>query len=318
MGLVVLEFEVLEGERVDVVDGRVDGHGRERPRGTGELQTGLLEMVRVEVQVPEGVNKVTGLISENLGNHEGEQRVARNVERDPKKQVRAPLVELAGKSGPWGSRVVHVELKEKVAGGKGHLANLGDVPCRNNVAAGMGLVPEGGDETRDLVDRVAVGAFPSPPLLAVHRAKLSILIGPIIPDANPVLLEIGNVGVAFEKPKKFVDDRAEMELFCGEAGKSVTEIEADLMAEHREGSRAGPVGAFLPVVEDVLENVKILPHDGDSSGERAAGSKGRIRPVAPRNPKRFPVAPKSRQSRHQTHRSAADPPLVYVYGCRVG
>ena len=44
--------------------------------------------------------------------------------------------------------------------------------------------------SRDLVDRPAVGRLPRPPLLAVDRAELAVLVGPLVPDGDAVLLQV--------------------------------------------------------------------------------------------------------------------------------
>ena len=66
MGVVVFEGEVLELEGVDVLHLRVEAHGGERARVAGELKLGLLDVVRVEVEVAEGVHELARLVVEDL------------------------------------------------------------------------------------------------------------------------------------------------------------------------------------------------------------------------------------------------------------
>ena len=63
----------------------------------------LLEVVRVEMQVAEGVDELAGLQAADLRDHQREQRVARDVERHAEKNIRAALVKLAAQFA-----VVHV------------------------------------------------------------------------------------------------------------------------------------------------------------------------------------------------------------------
>ena len=74
------------------------------------------------------------------------------------------------------------------------------------MTSGSRIVFEAVDEVGDLVDGGSIGFGPRPPLLPVDRAEVTIFVGPLVPDGNLVFLEIGNVGVAFEKPEEFVDD----------------------------------------------------------------------------------------------------------------
>ena len=170
-----------------------------------------------------------------------------------------------------------VELEEAVAGGQGHLVDLGGVPGADEVSAGVGVVGERVEEVGDLVDGLAVGVREAAPLLAVDRAELAgVGVGPFVPDADAVLLEVADVGVAAEEPEQFVDDRAEVEFFGGEAGEAGVgvEVEAHLVAEDGPGAGAGAVGLVDAVVEDVLEQLEVLAHGGDCiAGAGGAGGK---------------------------------------------
>ncbi len=271
VGVVVFEIEVFEGEGVDVADGGVDGEGGEGAGVAGELEAGLVEVIGVEVEVAEGVDEVARFVVEGLGDHHGEEGVGGDVEGDAEEEVGAALVELAGEAGALAVLfgLVDVELEEEVAGGEGHLVDLADVPGGDEVSAGVGIVFEGVHEAGDLVDGRAVLGLPGAPLLSVDGAELAVFVGPFVPDADAVFLEVGDVGVAFEEPEELVDDGAEVELFGGEAGEAVTKVEAGLAAEDREGAGAGAVGAFFAVLKDVPEEVEVLLHGGRV--ERGAG-----------------------------------------------
>jgi len=85
-------------------------------------------------------------------------------------------------------------------------------------------------------------------LRAVDRTEIAVLVRPLVPDADPMLPEIGDVGVALQKPQQFVGDRLPVQPLRRQHRKAGGQIEAHLMAEDRAGSRAGPVGAVGPVV----------------------------------------------------------------------
>jgi len=126
--VVVLQFEVFEGEVIDVGDGGVDYHRGQRSGCAAELEFGLFEVVRVEVEVSKGMDEVAGLVATHLGHHFGEEGVARDVEGNAQKQVRTALIELARETGFLGLGIVDVELKEEVAGGEGHFIDFPHVP----------------------------------------------------------------------------------------------------------------------------------------------------------------------------------------------
>ena len=48
----------------------------------------------------------------------------------------------------------------------------------------------------DLVDRSAVIVWPRAPLIAVDMAQVAVSIGPFVPDAYAMLLQVLHVGVA--------------------------------------------------------------------------------------------------------------------------
>jgi len=86
------------------------------------------------------------------------------------------------------------------------MAEVGHVPGRYHHAARVGLGPELLDNLRNLVDVAAAAVGPASPLVAVYGAQLTVGIRPFIPNFHAVLLEVGDVGVALEKPQQFVDD----------------------------------------------------------------------------------------------------------------
>ena len=225
-----------------------------------------VEVVRVDVGVAEGVDEVAGGQAGDVGDQVGEQGVAGDVERDAEEEVGRPLVELAREPA-----VGHVELEERVARRQRHLGDVGRVPGRDDQPAadrrvGSALtawIPS--IRLRDLVDRPAVRGVPRPPLLAVDRAELAVLVGPLVPDRDLVLPQVGDVGRAAEEPDQLVDDRAEGDLLGGDERKPLAQVEPDLAAENAERAGAGAVGLLDPVVEDSLHQVEVLPHGTDPS-----------------------------------------------------
>merc|ERR1711923_666421 len=100
---------MIVAECEEIVDARIEPHRRQRTRITLQLLVDLLEVVQVDVGIPEGVYEAADLEAADLGDHHGEQGVGSDVERNPEEQVRTPLVELAGEPS-----LRHVELEEGV------------------------------------------------------------------------------------------------------------------------------------------------------------------------------------------------------------
>ena len=130
MRIVVLELEIFKPESEDVIYLTVQFHGRQLPRLPRELQPGLLDMVRVEVNISKSVNEIARLKPGNLSHHQQEQRIAGYIEGNPQKDISASLVELAGELS-----FRHIKLVEKVAGGKSHGLQLPDIPGAHDESA---------------------------------------------------------------------------------------------------------------------------------------------------------------------------------------
>ncbi len=147
-----------------------------------------------------------------------------------------------------------------MAGGQRHFVDEGGVPGGYDEAAAVGIAFDLLDNVGDLVDMPAVGGGPGAPLVAVYGAEVAVFVGPFVPDGYVIFFQVADVGVAFEKPKQLVDDGAQVELFGGEQGEALGEVETHLVAEHGTGAGAGAVGFVGAVAEDVLHEVEIGLH----------------------------------------------------------
>src|SRR5436190_18395135 len=94
MWLVPDEFEIFEFETVDVFDGRIQFHSRQRPAISRELFARLIEVVVVKMQIAKSVNKIARREIDDLRHHHREKRVRRNVERHTQEKIAAALVQL--------------------------------------------------------------------------------------------------------------------------------------------------------------------------------------------------------------------------------
>ena len=55
--------------------------------------------------------------------------------------------------------------------------------------------------------------------MTIDRPQVAALVGPIIPNAHAVLLQVFDVGVAGQEPKQLVYDRFQMQFLGREQGK---------------------------------------------------------------------------------------------------
>ena len=95
MWIVAGEFEIFELEVVNVFDGRIQFHPRQRPEIAGKLLPRLVEMVFIKVQIAKGVNEIARREIDDLRRHHREQRIRSDVERHAEKQIGAALIQLA-------------------------------------------------------------------------------------------------------------------------------------------------------------------------------------------------------------------------------
>src|ERR1051325_4323005 len=255
MRIVALEREIAEFEFEDRPHLGVQFHHRQRTRIAGQLLARLLEMIRVEMRVAEGVDEFAGTKIADLRDHHRQERIRGDVERNAEKDVRAALVHLAGQP-PVGD----VELEQRVARLQRHLVEIADVPRADDEPARVGLAPDLRDHVRDLIDVPPIRRRPRAPLIAVHRPELAVRIRPFIPDRDLVLVEKTDVRLPGEKPQQLVDDRAQMHLLRRQQRKPALELEAQLMPEHAQRARARAIRFRSAVVEDVANEREVLLH----------------------------------------------------------
>src|SRR5260370_32240179 len=253
--IVAFEHEIFVAEREDVLHVRIELQGRQPPRRTRQLQPCLLEMVRIEVSVAQAMNEVAGLEVRHLRHHQRQQRIGRDVEGYAEKHVRRTLIELARQFA-----VRDVELKQAMAWRQRHPVDIGRIPCADDQAPRVRIAADHVDDIGDLVDAAPVRRRPGPPLRSIDPSEIAIGVGPFVPDRNAVVLEIFDVGIAFEKPQQFVHDRFQRQLLGGQHRKPGGEIEAHLLAEYRQRAGAGAVVFFRAVRENAFKQIVVLIH----------------------------------------------------------
>src|SRR4029453_12821569 len=123
MWVISLDRDVIEGEVIERADAGVQDESGEWAGLSTQLQPGLVEMVQIEVGVPESVDKLPALQAANLSHHLGQQRIGGDVERNAQKDVRRTLVQLTGQSA-----LRDVKLKHRMAGRQCHIPEITDIP----------------------------------------------------------------------------------------------------------------------------------------------------------------------------------------------
>ena len=231
-------------------------------------------MIAVEVRIAKGVDEFARPIATDLGQHHGQQGVRGDVERDAQENIGAALIELAGELA-----VGDVKLEQAMAGRQGHLVDITGVPGRNDVSAGVRVVFQAMNQLADLIDESTIRTFPAAPLLAINRAEIAGFVGPFVPDAYAIRLQVGNVGVALQEPEQFVDDRFQVQLLGCEGRESLGEIEAHLPAKYRSRAGSGAVGLVLAVFQNVVHQVEILLHGQENQSKKQWHSSVKVRGI---------------------------------------
>ena len=149
-----------------------------------------------------------------LGKHCRQQSVRGDVEWDPQEQVGAALVQLQAEFP-----VRDVDLEEGVAGHQRHVGQLPHVPSGHHHSPGVRVALDRFQQLCDLVDSLSVRARPGSPLHAVDRSQFAVLISPLVPDANPVLLQPRHVRGAGKEPQKLTNHGFQVNSFGGDYGK---------------------------------------------------------------------------------------------------
>ena len=133
------------------------------------------------------------------------------------------------------------------------------------MAPRIGIRADGLDDAGDLIDVAAAWSRPGAPLVAVDGAQIPIPVGPLVPDAHSVFIQVGDVGVTRQKPEELMDHRPEMQLLGGEQREDVGQIDAHLISEDAPGSGAGAVALLDSVFENVVEQIQVNLHGPDGS-----------------------------------------------------
>ena len=175
------------------------------------------------MQVTEGVHEIAHLKTGHLSHHVGQERVTGNIEGHTQEQIGTALIELTTELS-----LTDVELKERVARRQRHGIHLGRIPGADDEPATVGVLANLRDDLIDLMNRAPISPAPVGPLGPVHATQVSVCIGPLVPDAHPMLLQPSHVGVTPKEPQQFVGDTLEVNLLGGHQRKPLGQPETGL------------------------------------------------------------------------------------------
>ena len=252
---VPVERKIVVFKTENIGDVGVQCHCRQRIDLPLKLGIGLFDVIGIEMRISQRMDKFTGLQPRRLCHHQGQQGVGCNIERHAEEYIGAALIELAGKLS-----VRHVELEQAVTGWQRHRLDLRHVPRTHDQAARIRIGFDLVGDMRDLIDGRTVACVPGPPLRAVDRAQVAVLIGPLVPDRHTVVVQIRDIGIALQKPQKLVDDGFGVNLLGRDHRKPVGQVEPHLVAEHAVGARARAVVLPDAGFADTPHKIEILLH----------------------------------------------------------
>ena len=104
---------------------------RKRERVAPQLLFQSLNMIEIDVCIPQRVHERTGRQVAFLRNHREQQCIARDIERNSQAEIGGPLIELAIES----ARPADVKLKQDVTRWQPHLSKLSRIPRADDDAS---------------------------------------------------------------------------------------------------------------------------------------------------------------------------------------
>lgn len=205
------------------------------------------------MRVAQGMDEIAHLEPGHLRYHVGQQRVGRDVEGDAEEDICRALVELARQLS-----IGDIELEQCVARRQGHVRQIGHVPGADDVPTRIRIAPNRLDHFAQLVDVATIRRRPAAPLVTIDRSQVAVLVGPLVPDADAVVVQPADVGLAPKEPEQLAEDRTRVHLFGGDQRKTFPQIKPHLVAKHAQRAGTSAVTLFGASVADSLKQVQVL------------------------------------------------------------
>ena len=97
------------------------------------------------------------------------------------------------------------------------------------------------DKLCDLVGVTPIRVRPTAPLIAINWSKITLVIRPLIPNPDSVILEVLDVGIALQKPKQLMDNGTQVQFFGRQYRKAILLIKPHLLSKTANGARFSAV-----------------------------------------------------------------------------
>src|SRR5690606_32514556 len=130
-------------------------------------------MIIINMNIAKTVDIISHFQFANLRYHHQQKGKTCNIKRYSQKNIGTSLVQLKRKFS-----VGNIKLEHRMTGRQSHVWNFGDIPCGNDQSAGIRIFFNLSVDFRNLIDYISVCTFTASPLRTVHRAKVSVFIGP--------------------------------------------------------------------------------------------------------------------------------------------
>ncbi len=226
----------------------------------------------------------------DLGDDAGQERVAGDVEGHTQEHVGTALEQMARELP-----VHDVELEHDVAWRQWHVVDLIGVPRGHDQSARIGRLLDLLDYFCQLIDLAPARCRPGPPLNAVDRTEVAILLregfvfqhslfeclhlkfplfgvcrrnrllclfqvvleGPLGPDVAVVFQKEPDVAVALQEPDEFDQDQPERHELRGDKGKPLAQVVPDLTSEDAHCSGSGSVALVGADLHDLSQEILV-------------------------------------------------------------
>ncbi len=109
--------------------------------------------------------------------------------------------------------------------------------------------------------------------MAVNRPQFTLLIRPVVPDSNSILIQVTDVRVPCQKPEQLVNNRFRVKFLGRHKGKTTFQIKTHLVSKDASDSGPGTIFLLSSAVENLVQQLQINLHRKNS---RYVGGKHRL------------------------------------------
>jgi hypothetical protein len=89
--------------------------------------------------------------------------------------------------------------------------------------------------------------------VTIDWSEIAVLISPLVPDRDAVILKILDISVSCNEPQKFVYDRLEVNLLGCKKREALAEVKSHLMTEYALRTCTGAVAFHGSVFADMTK-----------------------------------------------------------------